>query len=86
MFSLKLNDDGKSIVRRGGHDSFSDDSMLIAELIDRMPGMSFKEYEAAFVLVRETYGEDALKALRTGAVQIVQERAGHRTPQQQGGA
>lgn len=81
MFSLKLNDDGKQIVRRGGHDSFSDDAMLIAELLDRMPGMSVKEYEAAFVLLREQYGEEALPALKSGAVQIVEERAGYRTPQ-----
>jgi hypothetical protein len=66
--SLSLNDFGKSIVRRGGHDDTSDDDLLLMELMARAPGMTQEECGRCFVDLRLQYGEDALRAIRSGAV------------------
>jgi hypothetical protein len=68
--SLSLNDFGKDIVRRGGHDDASDDDQLLMELMARAPGMTKEEYAQCFVALLEQYGEDALLAIRSGAVKF----------------
>ena len=61
-----LTDKGKRIVNHGGRDGLSDDDMLILEMTSRAPGMSQHEMALCFVNLRLAYGEEALRAIRTG--------------------
>lgn len=70
QMGISLNDKGRKIVERGGHDDASDDDILLLELISRASGCSPDEYQTLFISLREQYGEDALKALRSGHVQF----------------
>lgn len=67
---IVLNDKGQQIVRRGGADDQSDDDLLLLELIARAPNMSQEAYEQCFVSLRMEYGNDALRAIRSGEVKF----------------
>ena len=65
-----LTEKGARIVVRGGADGQSDDDMLLLEIAARAPGMSKDDLALCFVNLRIEYGEDALRAIRTGHVQF----------------
>lgn len=71
MSGIKLNHMGEKIVRRGGDDKFDDDGLLIAEIMQRAPGMSLTDYQQTFIALRVEYGEEALRAVQTGHVSFV---------------
>lgn len=73
-----LSDKGDRIVKRGGADDQSDDSMLINEIVARAPGLSQEDLQRCFVAIRMEYGEDALDAIRSGHVKFEE-----RTPRDQ---
>ena len=62
----RLTDKGARIVARGGQDGFSDDDMLVLEIAKRAPGASRDDIKAFFIALREEFGEEALRAIRTG--------------------
>ena len=65
-----LPEKGARIVARGGADGQSDDDLLLLEIAARAPGMSKDDLALCFVNLRLEYGEDALRAIRTGHVQF----------------
>lgn len=67
---IYLTDEGRRVLNRKGDDSVSDDTMVMLELIDRAPGMNEGDLRLCFVSVVEQYGNDALKAIRSGHVQF----------------
>lgn len=71
-----LGDKGKTIVRKGGSDSQSDDDMLLLEIVKRAPALSKEDLQRCFVALRMEYGADALDAIRTGHVKF-EERPAH---------
>ena len=68
--SKVLTEKGARIVARGGAADQSDDDMLLLEIAARAPGMSKDDLALCFVNLRLEYGEDALRAIRTGHVQF----------------
>lgn len=67
---VHLSTSAAAILRRGGHDSVSDDQMLLMELANRAPGMSQDDLRKCFIVCRMEYGDDALRAVRGGHVQF----------------
>lgn len=67
---VTLTPEAAEAVKRGGSDKMSDDQMLIAEIIARAPGMSPEDLQQCFINILETYGEEALRAIRSGHVQF----------------
>jgi hypothetical protein len=65
-----LTGKGAAILKRGGADGMSDDDMLVLEILARVPGASMNDVAAFFVALRTEYGEEALRAIRTGHVQF----------------
>ena len=65
-----LNDDGRRVLRRGGQDGVSDDTLLMLEIIERAPGMTEGDLRHCFIAAMEQYGSDALKAIRSGHIQF----------------
>lgn len=65
-----LTEKGRDIVKRGGADGLSDDDLLVLEIAQRAPGMSQQDMALCFVNLRIEYGEEALRAIRTGHVQF----------------
>lgn len=67
---ISLTPKALDAIKRGGADDVSDDQMLLAELVARAPGMSQHDLQQCFIALRMEYGEDALRAIRTGHVQF----------------
>lgn len=72
---------GKDILRKGGHDDQDADGMLLLEIAQRAPGLSYQDMQAVFVSIMEQYGEDALYAIRNGYVKFEERPAGERPPE-----
>lgn len=70
MSGIRLNDKGWAILRHGGHDDASDDDLLFLEIAQRAPNMSREDHKQVFIALRMQYGEEALRAIRTGHVQF----------------
>lgn len=69
-----LTEKGHEIVKRGGHDAIDEDEMLLYEVLHRAPGMPVEELQNAFIAIKMEYGNDALKAIRSGHVQFEKAR------------
>lgn len=67
---LKLNQVGHDIVKHGGADHLTDDEMLFLEVVKRAPGMSIQDVREMLIALRVQYGQDALRAIKTGHVQF----------------
>lgn len=67
---VHLTTSATAILRRGGHDSLSDDQMLVMELAKLAPGMSPEDLQKCFIACRMEYGKDALAALREGYIRF----------------
>lgn len=65
-----LTEKGRKIVARGGADGQTDDDLLVLEIAQLCPGAPVADLQAIFVALRTEYGEDALRAIRTGHVKI----------------
>lgn len=63
---LEISDGGRNVLRRGGADNVSDDDLLVLEIISRAPGISPLEIQTFFLTLRNEFGEDALRAIRSG--------------------
>lgn len=67
---MVLSEAGKKIVDAGGADGISDDTMVMLEVISRAPGMNEKDLALCCVNLRMEYGEEALRAIKTGHVKF----------------
>lgn len=67
---LRLSDKGARIVARGGADGASDDDLLVLEIAKRAPGAEKEDLQAFFVAIKLEYGDDSLRAIRSGHVQF----------------
>lgn len=68
---ITLTHKGEGLVKHGvDDDGDNDDGALVREVMARAPGMSYEDYQQAFVALRLEYGTDALRAIRTGHVQF----------------
>lgn len=67
---IHLNDEGRRVLRRGGHDGVTDDTLLMLEIIERAPGMNEGDLRHCFIAAMDQYGSDALKAIRSGHIQF----------------
>lgn len=67
---IHLTPQAQEIVAKGGDDDISDDQMLLMEIAKRAPGMLPDELQRCFIAIRMEYGEESLRAIRTGHVQF----------------
>lgn len=65
-----LTEKGAAIVKRGGADGVTDDDLLVLEIAARAPGLSQQDLAQCFVNIRLEYGEDALRAIKSGHVKF----------------
>lgn len=65
-----LTENALPILRRGGSDATSDDQMVLLEILKRAPGMDAEGLKTCFIGLRMEYGDDALRAVRSGHVQF----------------
>lgn len=70
VLPVYLTENALSILRRGGSDTTSDDQMVLLEILKRAPGMDAEGLKACFIGLRMEYGDDALRAVRSGHVQF----------------
>lgn len=68
--SIVLSEAGKKIVEAGGADGITDDTMVMLEVISRAPGMNEQDLALCCVNLRMEYGEEALRAIKTGHVKF----------------
>jgi len=69
-----LTENGHRILSRGGADGVSDDDLLVLEILKRAPGMSQADLQTCFVEIRMEYGEDAVKAIKSGHVKFAKSK------------
>lgn len=81
---MKLTPFGKRVVQRGGADGYADDDLLLLELIAKAPGLDRSDLERCFVALRMEYGEEALRAIKSGHVAFEERPAGERTETKEG--
>lgn len=67
---MVLTEAGQKIVKAGGADGISDDTMVMLEVISRAPGMPEQDLALCCVNLRMEYGEEALRAIKTGHVKF----------------
>ena len=65
-----LTENGHRILSRGGADGVSDDDLLVLEILKRAPGMNNADLETCFVNILMEYGEDSMKAIKSGHVKF----------------
>ena len=67
---VSINKNGHALLKHGGADHVSDDDLLVLEIAKRAPGMPPADLKTCFIKLRQEFGEDALRAIRTGHVQF----------------